>query len=94
MSARRFRRACLIGTAAATIAAATIAASTIAASLSVTTAAAATPASPGATAGLPSKQQQIKVLDAALATMTKNYKALDKVSPGVGDIWDYGISAL
>ena len=49
---------------------------------------------PAATpAGLPSKQQQIKVLTAALAKMSKDYKNLPN-SPGVADIDDYGIGSL
>ena len=46
-----------------------------------------------APAGLPSKQQQIKVLTAALAKMSKDYKSLPN-SPGVADIEDYGIGSL
>jgi subtilase family serine protease len=46
-----------------------------------------------APAGLPSKQQQIKVLTAALAKMSKDYKSLPS-SPGVADIYDYGIGSL
>jgi subtilase family serine protease len=50
-------------------------------------------APPAAPAGLPSKQQQIKVLTAALAKMSKDYKSLPN-SPGVADIYDYGIGSL
>jgi len=46
-----------------------------------------------APAGLPSKKQQIKVLTAALATMSKNYESLAG-TPGVPDIYDYGIGSL
>jgi subtilase family serine protease len=46
-----------------------------------------------APAGLPSKKQQIKVLTAALATMSKDYKSLPN-TPGVADIFDYGIGSL
>ncbi len=47
-----------------------------------------------APAGLPSRQQQIKVLTAALANMSKNYQTLAQSSPGVTDIYDYGIGSL
>jgi hypothetical protein len=43
--------------------------------------------------GLPSRQQQIKVLTAALAKMGKDYQSLPH-SPGVADIYDYGIGSL
>jgi len=46
-----------------------------------------------APAGLPSKKQQIKVLTAALAKMSKDYKSLPN-TPGVADIYDYGIGSL
>jgi subtilase family serine protease len=46
-----------------------------------------------APAGLPSKKQQIKVLTAALATMSKHYQSLPN-TPGVADIFDYGIGSL
>jgi subtilase family serine protease len=39
-------------------------------------------------------RQQIAVLTAALARMSKNYKNLDDLVPGVADIYDYGIGAL
>src|SRR5580658_10371782 len=45
-----------------------------------------------APAGLPSKQQQIKVLTAALAKMSKDYQSLPN-SPGVADVYDYGIGS-
>jgi subtilase family serine protease len=47
-----------------------------------------------AAAALPSKKQQIKVLTAALATMRKHYKTLSQSTPGVTDIYDYGIGPL
>src|ERR1700761_3034008 len=53
--------------------------------------ASATPATPG---GLPSKQEQIKVLTAALATMQANYGKFANFSPGPQDIFDYGIGNL
>lgn len=46
-----------------------------------------------APAGLPPKDQQIKVLTAALAKMSKDYKSLQQ-TPGVADIYDYGIGSL
>ena len=60
---------------------------------------AAIPASPVANAatpaGLPSKQQQIQVLTAALATMQTNFKTLfDQGSPGPQDVFDYGVGDL
>jgi subtilase family serine protease len=46
-------------------------------------------------AGLPPEQQQIKVLAAALAYMRANYKSLSSQgTPGVADIFDYGIGSL
>jgi subtilase family serine protease len=46
-------------------------------------------------AGLPSRQQQVKVLAAALAYMRANYKTLySQGTPGVADIFDYGIGSL
>jgi subtilase family serine protease len=53
--------------------------------------ASATPATPG---DLPSKQEQIKVLTAALATMQANYGKFANFSPGPQDIFDYGIGNL
>jgi hypothetical protein len=52
------------------------------------------PAPRAAPAGLPSKKQQIKVLTAALAKMRENYRSLSRSTPGVADIYDYGIGAL
>jgi subtilase family serine protease len=45
-------------------------------------------------AGLPSKQQQIKVLKAALAKMHKNYSTLSQFVPGPGDVFDYNVGPL
>ena len=56
-----------------------------------TTAAAAAPA--GAS-GLPSKQDQIKVLNAVLAKMRKNFAKFAGVTPGPADIFGYNIGAL
>jgi len=47
-----------------------------------------------ATGRLPSKQDQIKVLEAVLAKMKKNYAQLAQVNPGPEDIFDYNIGAL
>ena len=55
------------------------------------TAAAPATAAPG---GLPSKKDQIKVLEAVLAKMKKNYAQLAGVNPGPEDIFDYNIGAL
>jgi subtilase family serine protease len=52
---------------------------------------AAAPAAPG---GLPSKQDQIKVLTAVLAKMKKNYAQFSGTTPGPVDIFDYNIGAL
>jgi subtilase family serine protease len=49
---------------------------------------------PAATAGLPSKKQQIKVLRAALAKMHKNYSSLRFPPPGPQDVFDYNIAPL
>ncbi len=40
------------------------------------------------------QQRQIRVLTAALAKMAKNYRLLSQGSPGVADIYDYGIGTL
>ncbi|MBV9379706.1 MAG: S8 family serine peptidase [Streptosporangiaceae bacterium] len=55
-----------------------------------------TAAAPAAAlAGLPSKKDQIKRLTEALAYMQKNYKSLAAAgTPGVTDIYDYGIGSL
>jgi subtilase family serine protease len=44
--------------------------------------------------GLPSRQQQIKVLAAVLKNMHKNYAKYAQISPGPQDIFDYGIGPL
>ena len=49
---------------------------------------------PAAAAGLPSKQDQIKVLTAVLAKMKKNYAQFSGSTPGPQDIFDYNIGAL
>ncbi len=54
----------------------------------------ATPAAPGSPSTLPSKQDQIKVLTAALNTMQANYSKFADFSPGPQDIFDYGIGNL
>src|SRR6202046_5107876 len=45
-------------------------------------------------AGLPSRQQQIKVLAAVLKNMRKNYAKYAQITPGPQDIFDYGIGPL
>jgi len=47
-----------------------------------------------ATAGLPSKKDQIKVLTAVLAKMKKNFAEYNQFVPGPADIFDYNIGAL
>jgi hypothetical protein len=57
----------------------------------------AAPAGAAAPSGLPSRQQQIKVLTAALANMRKNFKALNDLTggvPGPRDVLDYGVGDL
>jgi subtilase family serine protease len=50
---------------------------------------------PRATKSAPSGQQrQIRVLTAALAKMAENYRLLSRYTPGVADIYDYGIGTL
>ena len=49
---------------------------------------------PAAATGLPSKQDQIKVLTAVLAKMKKNYAQFSGSTPGPMDIFDYNIGAL
>jgi subtilase family serine protease len=56
--------------------------------------ASATPSTPAAPGDLPSKQDQIKVLTAALNTMQANYSKFANASPGPQDIFDYGIGNL
>ena len=53
-----------------------------------------TPAAPSSPGTLPSKQDQIKVLTAALNTMQANYSKFADFSPGPQDIFDYGIGNL
>lgn len=50
--------------------------------------------SPTAPTGLPSRQQQIKVLAAVLKNMQKNYAKYAQITPGPQDIFDYGIGPL
>ena len=57
----------------------------------------AAPAGAAAASGLPSRQQQIKVLTAALANMHKNFKTLNQLiggEAGPRDVFDYGIGDL
>jgi subtilase family serine protease len=57
----------------------------------------ATLAGGAAASGLPSRQQQIKVLTAALANMRTNFKTLNQLTGGVvgpKDVFDYGIGDL
>jgi subtilase family serine protease len=51
-------------------------------------------AAPAGASGLPSKQDQIKVLTAALATMKQNFAQFAGSTPGPADIFDYNIGAL
>ena len=51
-------------------------------------------AAPAAPTGLPSRQDQIKVLEAVLAKMKKNYAQFSGDTPGPQDIFDYNIGAL
>jgi subtilase family serine protease len=51
-------------------------------------------AAPAARSGLPSRQDQIKVLTAALAKMKKNFAQFSGDTPGPADIFDYNIGAL
>jgi len=51
-------------------------------------------AAPAAASGLPSKQDQTKVLTAALARMKKNFAQFAGVTPGPADIFGYNIGAL
>jgi hypothetical protein len=52
------------------------------------------PGRPPAVAGLPSRQQQIKVLTAVLSRMHKDYRKFAFDTPGPQDIFDYGIGSL
>jgi len=49
---------------------------------------------PAPVTGLPSKQQQIKVLKAALAKMHKNYSSLSQGPLGPQDVFDYNVAPL
>ena len=49
---------------------------------------------PAAAGGLPSKQDQIKVLTAALAKMKRNFAQFAGSTPGPGDIFGYNIGPL
>ena len=51
-------------------------------------------AAPGAASGLPTKQDQIKVLTAALAKMKRNFAQFAGSTPGPADIFGYDIGAL
>jgi subtilase family serine protease len=51
-------------------------------------------AAPAAPSGLPSKKDQIKVLEAVLAKMKTNYAKYTGFVPGPVDIFDYNIGAL
>ena len=51
-------------------------------------------AAPASASGLPSKQDQIKVLTAALATMRQHFAQFAGSTPGPADIFDYKIGAL
>jgi subtilase family serine protease len=50
--------------------------------------------SAGPSGGLPSKQQQIKVLAAALKKMHADYSTLSRFVPGPGDVFDYNLAPL
>jgi subtilase family serine protease len=49
---------------------------------------------PASASGLPSKQDQIKVLTAALATMKRNFAQFAGSTPGPADVFGYHIGAL
>ena len=51
-------------------------------------------AAPASASRLPSKQDQVKVLTAALATMKRNFAQFAGVTPGPADIFGYNIGAL
>jgi hypothetical protein len=51
-------------------------------------------AAPAASAGLPSKQDQIRVLTKVLARMKRNFAKYTQFVPGPADIFDYNIGAL
>ncbi|HUN38491.1 MAG TPA: hypothetical protein VMU95_41400, partial [Trebonia sp.] len=102
MSAKRNLRTALIVTATLAVTAGGLALGTAsAASLQSAKATAVmirtTPADDAVASGLPSRQQQIKVLTAALANMHKNFAMLNQLTGGqVGpqDIFDYGVGDL
>ena len=54
----------------------------------------AAPGTPATPSDLPSTQEQIKVLTAALTTMQASYSKFADFSPGPQDIFDYGIGNL
>ena len=102
LSTKRIRRTTLIVAAALAATAGSLALGMTSASAAgpqhARTAAADTPATPAAAAsGLPSRQQQIQVLTAALANMRKNFKTVkESVGGFVGpeDVFDYGVGDL
>jgi hypothetical protein len=51
-------------------------------------------AAPASASGLPSKQDQIKVLTAALTTMKRHFARFARATPGPADIFGYNIGAL
>jgi subtilase family serine protease len=53
-----------------------------------------TAAAAPAASGLPSKQHQIKVLEAVLAKMKKNFAKYTQFVPGPADVLDYNVGAL
>ena len=62
--------------------------------LGTTSTPAAAPGTPATPSDLPSKQERIKVLTAALNTMQASYSKFADFSPGPQDIFDYGIGNL
>jgi subtilase family serine protease len=89
--------AAAITTASALVAANGGGGSALAAAVSTSPSAGAGPSTPlAAPAGLPSTQQQISTLSAALAYMRTNYQALYKNFAGneITDIFDYGVGSL
>lgn len=104
LSTKRIRRTALVGAAALAITAGGLAPGMASASATgpqhaTITAAVipATPADAAAPSSLPSRQQQIQVLTAALANMHKNFKTLNQLTRGqIGpqDVFDYGVGDL
>jgi subtilase family serine protease len=106
LGTKRVRRTALIVAAALAVTAAGLASGMASASTTAagpqharTTAAVipATRAGAAAASGLPSRQQQIQVLTAALANMHKNFKTLNQLtggSLGPQDVFDYGVGDL